>query len=135
MSATAATFSDAITAFFNKFDVDGDGHITIAELVKMMETLRKETNAKALNAPKKAAKLVLNALDTNTNGMIELHEFVAWTKKGVSLTMEKREKFAKSAPERADLVGSEVHVRRHWVPRALRGPRSCLQEPEDHCIW
>ncbi len=104
MSATAATFSDAITAFFNKFDVDGDGHITIAELVKMMETLRKETNAKALNAPKKAAKLVLNALDTNTNGMIELHEFVAWTKKGVSLTMEKREKFAKSAPERADLV-------------------------------
>lgn len=98
------SFYDAIKNFFNKFDLDGDGCITIAELVKMMELLREETGAKKLNAPTKAANLVLKALDSDKNGTIELEEFIAWTQKGISLTMEKREKFAKSAPEREDLV-------------------------------
>ena len=100
------TFEKAIEAFFNRFDVDKDGHITTGELVQMMELLRKEAGltGSSFKAPQKAAELVLKALDSNENNTIELNEFVAWVRKGVSLTTEKRAKFARSAPERADLV-------------------------------
>ena len=72
-----------------------------------MELLRKEgagLTGSSFKAPQKAAELVLKALDSNENNTIELNEFVAWVRKGVSLTTEKRAKFARSAPERADLV-------------------------------
>ena len=35
----SASFEKAIEDFFNKFDVDRDGHITTDELVQMMELL------------------------------------------------------------------------------------------------
>jgi Ca2+-binding EF-hand superfamily protein len=100
------SFEKAIEDFFNKFDVDRDGHITTSELVQMMELLRKEAGLtdSSFQAPEKAANLVLKALDSNENDTIELNEFVAWVRKGISLTTQKRVKFAKSAPERADLV-------------------------------
>ena len=104
LQAGVPSFADAVTDFFNKFDTDRDGHITIDELATMMDLLRKDAGMEELKAPRKAAELVLKALDSNANGMIELGEFVAWTKKGITLTMEKRQKFAKSAPERADLI-------------------------------
>eukprot|EP00942_MAST-04A_sp_MAST-4A-sp1_P008138 g8138.t1 len=82
------SFEKAIEDFFNKFDVDRDGHITTSELVQMMELLRQEAGLtdSSFQAPEKAANLVLKALDSNENDTIELNEFVAWVRKGISLT-------------------------------------------------
>ena len=58
------SFEKAIEDFFNKFDVDRDGHITTSELVQMMELLRKEARLtdSSFQAPEKAANLVLKGI-------------------------------------------------------------------------
>ncbi|XP_033736466.1 calmodulin-like isoform X2 [Pecten maximus] len=59
---------------FDMFDQDGSGSITIKEMITVMQELGQGTSEEELKAE-------LEAMDTNNDGTIEFHEFLATLKK------------------------------------------------------
>ncbi len=77
---------------FKRLDADGDGKVTVDELLK----------ARRVNKDEAAAKAMLEKLDTNKDGTIELKEFVAgWNRghaKPAKRTPKKRPGAGKKTP-------------------------------------
>ena len=92
----------AIRNLFQKYDVDGDGHIDVDEFAAMMTELLMSTNTlpgddvvadhqKSVQCADKVMKL----LDTNENNLLEEEEFMGWIEKGRSMSQKRRENIVK----------------------------------------
>ncbi|XP_076906320.1 putative calcium-binding protein CML23 [Bidens hawaiensis] len=60
---------------FHKFDVNGDGKISISELGSILGALGSAT-------PEDELKVVMNEIDTDKDGFIDLEEFIEFRKRG-----------------------------------------------------
>ncbi|XP_076958044.1 putative calcium-binding protein CML23 [Bidens hawaiensis] len=60
---------------FHKFDVNGDGKISISELGSILSALGSAT-------PEDELKVVMNEIDTDKDGFIDLQEFIEFQKRG-----------------------------------------------------
>lgn len=96
---------ESIRLIFKEFDTDGDGHIDIKELKKLVKTIPNRMKIKISGGGFKKADLsrLMKAFDTDGNGTIEMQEFVDWVKNGLKLSKEERAAFARHTPMSAKL--------------------------------
>lgn len=88
---------------FNKFDKNGDGKISSAELMEMMTALRSKTSEEEVNR-------MMAELDQNGDGYIDLKEFSELHKDGGDVT-ELREAFEMYDLDKNGLISAkELHA-------------------------
>ena len=91
-----------LRSMFRRFDLDGDGHISINEVEAMIRSL---TDGAGLGSPdwdttrqvspQEDAEFIVEALDEDKNGQIEEEEWVGWIKLGLSREIKTRKEYAK----------------------------------------
>ena len=89
--------SAAIMKLFNDYDLDGNGHVEIGELVQMMTELKTATgvtNASDNSKVQSDAVCVMKILDADGNGTLEAEEFVKWVTTGLSRPQSERNEVA-----------------------------------------
>merc|ERR550514_1647225 len=92
----------AIRNLFQKYDVDGDGHIDVDEFAAMMTEImmaNDKLNSSDIVADHQksvqCADKVMKMLDTNNNNTLEESEFMDWIEKGRGMSNKARAKFRK----------------------------------------
>ena len=78
---------------FAMYDVDHDHFINVDELHAMMAELNIAYRTEGRMPTKDAAKTVLEALDSDKNGTLEIQEFVSWVMSGLKQTRKTLERF------------------------------------------
>jgi len=64
-------YNDFLTGLFNKFDVDGAGHLNTKQMTRLMEFLKLDFSPKSVDN-------LMMAMDEDKNGTIELPEFISF---------------------------------------------------------
>lgn len=72
-SSVCLTNSDEIKKVFNRFDANGDGKISVSELINVMKALGSETSVEEVNQ-------MMTKIDTDGDGFINLDEFAGFCK-------------------------------------------------------
>ena len=102
MEMSAYAMECKLRSMFRRFDLDGDGHISINEVEAMIRSL---TDGAGLGSPdwdkarqvspQEDAEFIVEALDEDKNGQIEEEEWVGWIKLGLSREIKTRKEYAK----------------------------------------
>jgi len=91
-----------IVATFKSWDVDGDGTISCDELGRVLVALNPQLGEKSM-------KLLMGEIDTNGDGEVDIHEFVAWMS-GENTKKKKMKKKAKE--EQTSKIACAMHKQR-----------------------
>jgi Ca2+-binding EF-hand superfamily protein len=91
------TLRDSLVAMFqDAMQPDTDGHLWPVDIIAMNDKLSKKypdiAFVPAMN--KQVSETIVQSLDSDGNGSVELDEFVPWLMKGMSKTKEQRQQFA-----------------------------------------
>eukprot|EP00943_MAST-04B_sp_MAST-4B-sp1_P002748 g2748.t1 len=102
----------SLRSVFGQYDQDGDGHIDTAELFSMMIELHliADTQEDVKTPDMEVAKSVMEALDTNKNGTLELVEFESWMTKGIQQSTKALNEFKTLGPQYEQLHNFLVAV-------------------------
>jgi hypothetical protein len=88
---------EALMRLFSDYDLDGNGHVEVGELVQMMTELKTATgvtNASDDSKVQSDAVCVMKILDADGNGTLEAEEFVKWVTTGLSRPQADRNEVA-----------------------------------------
>ena len=91
------TLRDSLVAMFqDAMQPDTDGHLWPVDIIAMNDKLSKKypdiAFVPAMN--KQVSETIVQSLDSDGNGSVEMDEFVPWLMKGMSKTKEQRQQFA-----------------------------------------
>jgi len=103
---------NSLRTIFGQYDQDGDGHIDTEELFSMMIELHliADTQEDVKTPNMEVAKSVMEALDTNKNGTLELLEFESWMAKGIQQSTKALNEFKTLGPQYEQLHNFLVAV-------------------------
>jgi Ca2+-binding EF-hand superfamily protein len=97
-SALMAIFEDAT-------QTDIEGHLFHDDIIRMNERLSERyPNIRFINCTEDCAKTIVQSLDTDNNGSVEIDEFVPWLLTGISKTKEEREIFSSQGQTFRNLI-------------------------------